>query len=145
MPLSGDEVSEKQIRVAAATPNIFRSGHAGRTGAGLHRVRWAPLSRRRAAGAGNLARSRRHLRRRPAAAVLSSSSGSPATTRPAILAHPLHRRRPHGSGRRLEPVVELLLPTNVGMERAPELWSAARIDYANGSRINYFLRITIAD
>jgi putative ABC transport system permease protein len=43
----------------------------------------------------------------------------------------------------LEPGVELLTPPTVSMERSPDIWTAARIDFVNGSRQNYFLRITI--
>ncbi|HUF26789.1 MAG TPA: ABC transporter permease [Gemmatimonadaceae bacterium] len=39
------------------------------------------------------------------------------------------------------PEFELLLPASTGLERQPDLWAAARIDFAAGSRINVFLRL----
>jgi putative ABC transport system permease protein len=41
----------------------------------------------------------------------------------------------------LEPGFELLFPPGVNVERAPDVWTPMRIDYAAGSRINVFLRV----
>ncbi|MEJ7810824.1 MAG: ABC transporter permease [Gemmatimonadaceae bacterium] len=41
----------------------------------------------------------------------------------------------------LEPGVELLFPPGTNVDRAPELWTALRVDYARASRINVFLRV----
>lgn len=41
----------------------------------------------------------------------------------------------------LQPGVELLFPPGVAVERAPDLWTPLRIDFAAGSRINVFLRV----
>jgi predicted permease len=41
----------------------------------------------------------------------------------------------------LAPGVELLFPPGTNVERNPDIWNALRVDYANGSRINVFLRV----
>jgi putative ABC transport system permease protein len=41
----------------------------------------------------------------------------------------------------LEPGVELLFPPGTNVERAPDAWTAFRIDFPAGSRINVFLRL----
>src|SRR5688572_5358280 len=149
MPLSGTEGEPEQIRVAATTPNIFQVlGVRVVRGRDFTEADGAPLlpPPQQAQGAGQ-----------PAAQQTPPPPPPPAA---AVLSHEFWQRRYNGDpaiigkllaigGGRvevvgvLEPGVELLLPTNVGMERVPDVWSAARIDYAYGSRINYFLRITI--
>ena len=41
----------------------------------------------------------------------------------------------------LEPQFEMLFPPGTNIERLPDLWTAMRVDFANGSRINVFLRL----
>ena len=41
----------------------------------------------------------------------------------------------------LEPGFELLFPPGTNVERAPDLWTPLRVDFAAGSRINVFLRV----
>lgn len=41
----------------------------------------------------------------------------------------------------LAPGTELLFPPNTNMERMPDVWTAMRVDFAAGSRINVFLRV----
>ena len=41
----------------------------------------------------------------------------------------------------LEPGVELLFPPGTNIERRPDMWSALRVDFVGGSRINVFLRV----
>ena len=41
----------------------------------------------------------------------------------------------------LQPNVELLFPPSTSVERFPDAWTAMRVDFANGSRINVFLRV----
>ena len=41
----------------------------------------------------------------------------------------------------LEPQFEMLFPPGTNVERLPHLWTALRVDFANGSRINVFLRL----
>ncbi|MEX2282467.1 MAG: ADOP family duplicated permease, partial [Gemmatimonadota bacterium] len=41
----------------------------------------------------------------------------------------------------LAPGAELLFPPGTGIERTPDTWTALRVDYAGGSRINVFLRV----
>src|SRR5688572_8403796 len=41
----------------------------------------------------------------------------------------------------LAPGAELLFPPGTGIERLPDAWTALRIDFAGGSRINVFLRV----
>jgi predicted permease len=41
----------------------------------------------------------------------------------------------------LEPGVELLFPPGTDVERTPDVWTALRVDYAAGSRVNVFLRV----
>ena len=148
MPLSGDEGEPEQIRVAAVTPNIFSILGArvvlGRDFTEAEGVPLLPPPQPPGAG-------------QPGA---QQAPPPPPPPQPAVLSHEFWQRRYNGDravlgrilrigGGRVEvvgvlaPGVELLLPTNVNMERAPDVWSAARMDYANGSRTNYFLRVTI--
>jgi predicted permease len=41
----------------------------------------------------------------------------------------------------LAPGFELLFPPDTNIERHPQLWTAMRVDFENGSRINVFLRV----
>jgi predicted permease len=41
----------------------------------------------------------------------------------------------------LAPGAELLFPPGTGIERTPDVWTALRVDFAGGSRINVFLRV----
>lgn len=41
----------------------------------------------------------------------------------------------------LEPGFELLLPPELNVETAPDIWNPLRVDFAAGSRINVFLRV----
>ena len=41
----------------------------------------------------------------------------------------------------LEPGFELLFPPGINVERAPDVWTPLRIDFAAGSRINVFMRV----
>ena len=41
----------------------------------------------------------------------------------------------------LEPGFELLFPPGTNIERAPDLWTPLRVDFAAGSRVNVFLRV----
>src|SRR5688500_11322429 len=148
MPLSGDDGEPEQIRVAFTTPNIFtvlgRRVVVGRDFTDADGAPLIPPPQPAAAG-------------QPGVQQAPPPPPPPAST---VLSHEFWQRRYNGDpsvigriitvggGRAevvgvLEPGVELLLPTNVGVERVPDVWSAARVDFANGSRINYFLRITI--
>ena len=41
----------------------------------------------------------------------------------------------------LEPGVKLLFPPGTNVETTPDIWTALRIDYPNGGRLNVFLRV----
>ena len=145
MPLSGGGEPE-QVKVAVVTPNIFPLLGArvtlGRDFAEADGVPLPPPPQ---------------VPAQPGVAPAPPPLPPPQTV---ILSHEFWQRRyggdPQivgsmldlGGGRGevvgiLEPGVELLTPPNVGIERSPDLWLAARIDYAGGSRTNYFLRVTI--
>ena len=146
-PLSGDDGEPEQIRVAVSTPNIFQilgvRVLAGRDFTQQDGIPLPPPPQQAAAQPG-----------------VQQAPPPPPPPPAAILSHEFWQRRYNGDpsviGRMLtvgggpvhvvgvlEPGVELLTPPSVGMERSPDIWTAARIDFVNGSRMNYFLRITI--
>jgi predicted permease len=146
-PLSGDDGEPEQIRLAIATPNVFQilgvRVMAGRDFAEADGTPLPPPPQQLAGQAG-----------------VQQAPPPPPPPPAAILSHEFWQRRYNGDpsviGRMLtvgggpvrvvgvlEPGVELLTPPTVSMERSPDIWSAARIDFVNGSRMNYFLRITI--
>ena len=144
MSLSGDGGEPEQIRVAFGTSNALSIlGVRVVLGRDFTEADGAPLAP-------------------PPQGASQQGAGPPPPPPPAaaILSHEFWQRRYGGDatvvGRVidvgggsiqvvgvLEPGVELLLPASTGIDRRPDVWSSARIDYANGSRTNYFMRITI--
>jgi putative ABC transport system permease protein len=143
-PLAGDEGEPEQIRFAAVTSNIFDVlGVRVVLGRNFTDEDGAPLAP-------------------PPQPAPGQPPVQPAPPPPprAILSHEFWQRRYGGDstilGRTinagggqavvvgvLEPGVELLTPPSAGIERRPDVWAAIRIDYANGSRINYFMRVVV--
>ena len=141
VPMSGDVGEPEQIRLANSTSNIFQVlGKRVVLGRDFTDADGAPLPPPPPPQAG----------------------AQPAQPPPpvAILSHEFWQRRfggdstivgqmlPIGGGRAevigvLEPGVELLVPPSANIERMPDVWTAVRVDFANGSRMNYFLRVVI--
>ena len=139
-PLTGDDGEPEQIQIAAVTTNIFQLlGKRVVLGRDFTEADGAPLTPP------------------PPGTPPGAFQPPPQST---ILSHEFWQRRYGGDstiigrvvgiggGRAevigvLEPGVELLLPPSAGMQRTPDLWSAVRVDFANGSRMNYFLRVVI--
>ncbi|MGH7717859.1 MAG: ABC transporter permease, partial [Gemmatimonadaceae bacterium] len=138
-PLTGDTGEPEQIRVAGATTNIFRMlGARVALGRDFVESDATPQQNPNQQGAP------------PAAQQAPQSPPVPAMT---ILSNELWQRR-YGSdpsivgrsidigGNRsevigvLEPGVELLFPPGTDVERRPVAWTALRVDFAGGSRIN---------
>jgi putative ABC transport system permease protein len=128
-----EEGEPEQVRVAGVTPGFLRllGGRiiAGRDFQEEDGVRAAP----------------------------QAGSGAPQP-RMALLSHSFWQRRyggrreaigrsiDLGTGRAevvgvLAPGFELLFPPGAGVERLPDLWTAARLDYEHSSRVNVFLRV----
>ena len=141
VPLSGDGAEPQQIVGAAVTPNIFSLlGARIVLGRDFTEEDGAPLP--------------------PPAPPGPQQPAPEPPPQPAILSYEFWQSRYGGDstiiGRLLEigggslevvgvtePGVDLLVPPSAGIERSPDLWTAVRVDFANGSRINYFLRLTI--
>jgi predicted permease len=140
VPAEGDTTEAEQIRFGLATPNLFSL-----LGAGVVRGRdfveedGTPP---------------------PPEGAPQPGAAPPAPPPPplAILSHEFWQRRFGGDsgvvgtvitlGQQrfdvvgvLEPGFELLFPPGVNVERAPDLWTPMRVDFAAGSRINVFLRV----
>ena len=139
-PLTADGAEPEQIQVAAVTTNIFDVlGKRVVLGRGFTEADGAPLTPPPPGTAPGT------FQPPPASSILShdfwqSRYGGDSTVIGRVIGI--------GGGRAeiigvLEPGVELLLPPSAGIERTPDLWSAVRVDFANGSRMNYFLRIVI--
>ena len=144
-PLSEDVGDPEQIRFAFATANIFTVlGVDVVHGRGFTPADGTPVA----------------PPPQPQPGQQPAAPPPPPPPQPAILSHEFWQRRYGGNlsviGRTLdvgggqvevvgvlEPGVTLLTPPNVGMEPAPDIWSPVRIDFANGSRMNYFLRVVI--
>ena len=133
----------EQIRTGNATPNLFR------------------LLGARVASRQRLHRRRRHSA--PTGGTQSRPGGAPAPNTPpppqrAILSYEFWQRRFGGNastvgsvvalGQRrievvgvLEPGFEVLFPPGVNIERAPDVWTPMRVDFAAGSRVNVAQRV----
>jgi putative ABC transport system permease protein len=143
-PLTGDDGEPEQIRGAGATTNIFRLlGARVMLGRDFVEADAAPQENPVQQGAP------------PAAQQQPPPAPLPGMT---ILSHEFWQRRYGGDpsivgksitigGNRsevigvLEPGVELLFPPGTNIERRPDAWTAMRLDFAGGSRINVFLRV----
>jgi predicted permease len=137
--LTTDDGEPEQIRAAGVTPNLL-----------------SLLGARVVAGRDFLPDDATPLPPPPeGAAAADLPPPPPAMT---ILSHEFWQRRFGGdasvigkavelAGQRAEivgvlaPNVQLLFPPNTNMERLPDAWTAMRVDYAAGSRINVFLRV----
>ncbi|MGH9672300.1 MAG: ABC transporter permease, partial [Bryobacteraceae bacterium] len=138
-PLSGDEGESEQVRAAMVIPDFFRVMGArvlhGRDFTDADGVAQPP----------------------PPPGAAPTAPHGPLNT--AILSHGLWQRRygadrgiigrtiQLGGGRGvqvagvLEPGFELLFPPGKNIERVPDIWTAARLDYQNAPRANVFLRV----
>ena len=142
-PLMNDDGEPEMLRTAGVTPNFLRMlgarAIAGRDFVDADGAVVAPPP-----GAGD--------------GAAQQAPAAPPPPASAILSHGFWQRRFGGSsdvigkvlrigGQSvevvgvLEPDVELLWPPSAGIERRPEIYSALRVDYENGSRINVFLRV----
>ena len=140
-PLTGDDGEPEQIRTAGATPNLFTMLGVGMSaGRNFNESDGAPLGPP------------------PGDGQVGQAPPPPAIPASVILSHEFWQRRYGGDrsvigkfidlgGQRsqvvgvLEPGVELLFPPSTNIERFPDAFTAMRIDYVNGSRINVFLRV----
>jgi putative ABC transport system permease protein len=97
----------------------------------------------------------------PPQAATGAPAGPPATPPPpprTILSHEFWRRHFGGDQRVvgsvvsvgdlrfevvgvLEPGFELLFPPGINIERLPDVWTPLRVNFAEGSRINVFMRV----
>ena len=142
-PITGDGGQPEQVSTAGATPNVFRLlGARIELGRDFTESDAMPQPRPPQARAGA-----------PAAAP-----AAPPVPAIAILSHEFWQRR-YGGDRNIlgksidvggdraqvvgiiEPGFELLFPPRAGLDRAPDIWTALRIDYDNASRKNVFLRV----
>ena len=141
-PITGDGGQPEQVSTAGATPNIFRLlGARIAVGRDFTENDAVPQPRPPQARAGA-----------PAAPA------APPIPAIAILSHEFWQRR-YGGDRNilgksidvggapaeivgvLEPGFEVLFPPRAGVDRAPDIWTALRIDYETASRKNVFLRV----
>jgi putative ABC transport system permease protein len=133
------------IRTGAATPNLFRVlGAKLAAGSDFTEADGAPLPPQNAA---------------PPPAGVAAPPQAPPPPQKAILSHEFWQRRFGGDpsvvgrivniGRQqrfevigvLEPAFELLYPPRLNVERAPDLWTPLRVNFATASRNNVFLRV----
>jgi putative ABC transport system permease protein len=139
-PLSGDDGEPEQIRAAGATTNIFTMLGVGMAiGRNFTEADGTPQGPPPGDGA-------------------IAQPPQPQLPPSVILSHEFWQRRYGGdrsiigkfidlAGQRSEvvgvtqPGVELLFPPGTSIERFPDAWTALRVDFANGSRINVFLRV----
>ena len=143
-PLTGADGEPEQVRVAGATTNLFNVLGA-RVVLGRNFVEADGTPQPNAPDDGNA----------PAGQQAPAAPPLPAIS---ILSHEFWQRRYGGDrsivGRTiqvggqsaqvvgvLEPGVELLFPPGTNVERSPDVWTAMRVDFAGGSRINVFLRV----
>ena len=150
-PLIGDDGEPEQVRFAGATPNLFSL-------LGVNVV--AGRNFTEADGTPNPPPPQLGPQGAPGAPGGAAQGPPPPPPLPAIaiLSNEFWHRRYNGDraiigkfiqlgGQRaeivgvLEPGVELLFPPGVNVERRPDIYTALRVDYANGSRINVFLRV----
>jgi putative ABC transport system permease protein len=145
-PLTDDDGEPEQIRTAAVTTNLFSLLGArvavGRNFTEGDGTPQAPPPQPGPPGA-------------PAAQGPPPPPPAPAIT---ILSNEFWHRRYGGDrailgkfinigGQRaevvgvLEPGVRLLFPPGTNIEPSPDVWTALRVDFVNGSRINVFLRV----
>ena len=140
-PLTDGDGEPEQIRTAGATPNLFTMlGVRMAVGRNFNESDGTPLGPP------------------PGDGLAAQGPPPPAIPASVILSHEFWQRRYGGDrsvvgkfidlgGQRsqvvgvLEPGVELLFPPSTNIERFPDAFSAMRIDYVNGSRINVFLRV----
>ena len=140
-PLTGDDGEPEQIRTAFATTNLFTL-----LGVGMSAGRNFTVSDGTPLGPP------------PGDGAIGQAPPPPPLPASVILSHEFWQRRYGGDrsiigtfidldGQRsevvgvLEPGVELLFPPGTNVERFPDAWTAMRVDFANGSRINVFLRV----
>ena len=141
-PITGDGGQPEQVSTAGATPNIFR------------------LFGARIALGRDFTESDAIPQPRPPQARVGAPAPPPVPPIPAIaiLSHEFWQRR-YGGDRNilgksidvgggpaqivgvLEPGFEVLFPPRAGVDRAPDIWTALRIDYETASRKNVFLRV----
>src|SRR5687767_402183 len=140
-PLTGDDGEPEQIRTAGATTNLFTM-----LGVGM------------AAGRNFIESDGTPQGPPPGDGAVGQAPPPPPLPGMVILSHEFWQRRYGGErsiigrfidlgGQRsqvvgvLEPGLELLFPPGTNIERFPDAFTAMRVDYANGSRINVFLRV----
>ncbi|HET9986714.1 MAG TPA: ABC transporter permease [Longimicrobiales bacterium] len=140
--VSGDDGEPEQVQAAGVTPNFF-----------------SLLGARVALGR-NFVESDATPQPAPPGPPPGPLAGPPANALPlmAVLSHGFWQRRYGGDpgvigksidlgGARaqvvgvLQPGFEVLFPPRLNIERTPDVYTALRIDYENGSRINVFLRL----
>ena len=141
VPLTDDDGEPEQIRIAATTTNFFTLLGA--------RV---PIGRNFIESDGT------PQGPPPGDDAIGQPPPPPALPASVILSHEFWQRRYGGDrsilgrfieigGQRsevvgvLEPGFELLFPPGTNTERTPDVWTALRVDFAAGSRINVFLQI----
>jgi predicted permease len=142
-PLSGDDGEPEQIRFAGATANIFQLlGARVILGRDFNESDATPNA----------------PPQQPQGGQGGAAQGPPPIPASIILGNEFWQRRygadPSVVGRTLnvggqqgivigvlEPGVELLFPPGTNVERRPDVWTALRVDFAGGSRINVFLRV----
>jgi putative ABC transport system permease protein len=140
-PLTGDDGEPEQIQTAGVTPNLFTL-----------------LGVKVAVGRNFIESDATPQGPPPGDGVVGQAPPPPPIPAAVILSHEFWQRRYGGDrsilgkfidlgGQRsevvgvLQPGVELLFPPGTNVERFPDAYSALRVDYVNGSRINVFLRV----
>ena len=140
-PLTGDDGEPEQIRTAGVTTNLFTLLGVGMT-AGRNFTESDGTPEGPPPGDG----------------AVANAPPPPQLPASVILSHEFWQRRYGGDrsilgkfidlgGQRsqvvgvLQPGVELLFPPGTSIERFPDAFTALRVDFANGSRINVFLRV----
>ncbi len=140
-PLNDGDGEPEQIRVAGATTNLF-----------------AVLGMKVAAGRDFIDSDGTPQGPPPGDGAVGNAPPPPPLPQSVILSHEFWQQR-FGGDRSvigkfidianqpslvvgvLEPGGELLFPPGAGLERFPDAWTAMRVDFVNGSRINVFLRV----
>jgi putative ABC transport system permease protein len=163
--ISGDGGEPEQIRSGNVTPNFFATLGArvvrGRDFTDADGTPPAPPPNQQASGQRAASAPQGQRGQPPAGQRSAQVIQQPQVPPPpimVILSHDFWMRRyggdplavgrsirlGNGSGQIigvLEPGFELLFPPNTNVERRPDIWTAMRVNYEAGSRINVFLRV----